>query len=168
MQIANAVFATQLFDFVRRNKLPMTVKLLPDAGQALVGADGVMGGTDATVLHAAGQRGGVMTEDAGREGATGVTLSSRIKAPTSVAAAHANTSRWFLTILVVAQRLPLVAPFKMGPQATRAYLGILWQAALFRGMTLDRYLVYRNESLRTMTERYNAGAASMDVVLAHS
>jgi len=45
MQIANAVFATQLYYFARRNKIPMTAKLLPDAGQALVGADGVMGGT---------------------------------------------------------------------------------------------------------------------------
>ena len=124
LQIANAVFATQLFDFVRHNKLPMTVKLLPDAGQALVGADGVMGGTESAVLHTAGKGGGVTADDAGREGAKEVTLSSQIKAPTSVAAAHANTSRWFLTILVVAQRLPLVAPFKMGPQATLAYLPV--------------------------------------------
>ena len=52
----------------------------------------------------------------------------------------------------------------MGPQATLTYLGMLWQVALYRGMTLDRYLVYRNESLRTMTERYNLDEESMDDV----
>jgi len=119
------VFATQLYDSARRNKLPMSAKLLPDAGQTLVGADGVMDGTESAVLHAAAKEGGTMTEDAGRETATVVTLRSQMKAPTSEAAAHANTSRWLLTLLVVAQRLPLASPFKMGPQSTLTYLDVL-------------------------------------------
>ena len=47
------------------------------------------------------------------------------KMPTSLAGAHANTSRWFLTLLVVTHHLSETVLFKIGPQATLAYLGIL-------------------------------------------
>ncbi len=43
----------------------------------------------------------------------------------SITGVHANTSRWFLTLLVVAQHRQEAAPFKMSPQATVAYLGML-------------------------------------------
>ena len=86
--------------------------------------------------------------------------------PTSLAGAHANTSRCFLTLLVVAQHLPEAAPFKMGPQATLAYINILWQVAMYRGMTLERYMTYRSESLRGITARYNKCEESMHDVLA--
>ncbi len=50
---------------------------------------------------------------------------SQIQAPTSIAGVYASTSRWFLTLLVMAQHLPEASPFKMSPQVTLAYLGML-------------------------------------------
>jgi len=50
--------------------------------------------------------------------------------------------------------------------ATLAYLSMLWQVAMYRGMTLERYMTYRSESLRGITARYNKCEESMHDVLA--
>jgi len=167
VQINNAQCATKMYDFARRNKLPLTPQHLPDSGQPLTGTDGVVCGNAARVLHTAAGEGAVsitLTEDGGLGDAKGG--DSHIQAPTSIAGVHSNTSRWFLTLLVVAQHLPEAAPFKMSPQATLAYLGMLWQVAMYRGMTLKKYTVYRDESLRAITTIYNQGERHMDDVLA--
>ena len=54
----------------------------------------------------------------------------------------------------------------MSPQATLAYLGMLWQVAMYRGMTLKKYTMYRDESLRSITTLYNEGEQHMNDVLA--
>ena len=79
---------------------------------------------------------------------------------------HANTSRWLLTRLVVAQHLQEEAPFKMSPPVTLTYLVMLWQVVMYHGMTLKRYTVYRDESLRGITTIHNQGDQHMDDVLA--
>jgi hypothetical protein len=66
----------------------------------------------------------------------------------------------------MAQHLPEASPFRMSPQATLAYLGMLWQVAMYRGMTLKKYTMYRDESLRPITTLYNEGEQHMNDVLA--
>jgi hypothetical protein len=156
-----------MYDFARRDKLPLTPQHLPDAGQPLTGTDGVVCGNAAKVLHTAtGEGAGPLTatEEGGLGDAKGA--GSQIQAPTSIAAVYASTSRWFLTLLVMAQHLPEASPFKMSPQATLAYLGMLWQVAMYRGMTLKKYTMYRDESLRSITTLYNEGEQPMNDVLA--
>jgi len=60
-----------------------------------------------------------------------------------IAIAHANTSRWLFTLLLVTHHLPPASPFKMSPQATLAYVNMLWQVGLTRGMTAEIYHGYR-------------------------
>jgi hypothetical protein len=45
--------------------------------------------------------------------------------PTILTGANVNTSLWLLTLLVVTHHLSETVLFKIGPQATLAYLGIL-------------------------------------------
>ncbi len=113
VQINNTQCGTRMYDFSRRNKLPLTPHHLPDAGQPLTGTDGVVCGNAAKVLHTAVGEGTVsitVTEEGGLGDAKGV--GSHIQAPTSIAGVHSNTSRWFLTLLVVAQHLEEAAPCK--------------------------------------------------------
>jgi hypothetical protein len=52
----------------------------------------------------------------------------------------------------------------MSPQATLAYLAMLWQVAMYCGMTLKKYTVYRDESLRGITTIHNQNEQHMDDV----
>ena len=152
VQINNTHCATKLYDCARRNRLPAAPDLLPDQSKPLTGADGSLCGYPTKAFQAAAGEGVVavlMTEEGARAEAKGGTAASKM--PTTMAGAHANTSRWFFTLLVVVQHLPDAASFKIGPQATLAYINMLWQVSMYRGMTLDRYMTYRNESLREIT-----------------
>jgi hypothetical protein len=177
VQINNAQCVTKMHDFPHRNKLPLTphaghprgVTTLSDAGHPLTGVDGVVCVNASKVLHTSADEGAVsitVTEDDGLGDAKGMTVGSHIKVPTSIAGVHVNTSLWFLTLFVVAQHLQEAAPFKMSTQVTLAYLGMLWQVAMYHGMTLEKYTVYHDERLRAITTIYNQGEQHMDDVLA--
>ena len=111
VQINNVQCATKLYDCACRNKLPLTPHQLSDAGQPLTGVDGVVCGNASKVLHTSAGEGTVsitVTEDGGLGDAKGMTVGSHIRVPKSIAGVHANTSRWFLTLLVVAQHVGLL------------------------------------------------------------
>jgi hypothetical protein len=81
--------------------------------------------------------------------------------------AFANTQRWFMTLLVAAQALPPTATFRLTPRAVLEYLQTLHYVSTYPGMALDRFLLYRNESLSEIVVSYNKDGAggSLDPVL---
>jgi hypothetical protein len=165
VQINNTACATKLYDNVRRNRLPSAPEQLPDQGKSFMGADGgVRKVSQAKVLQAATGADGVAYLVA-EEGEIGESKGSAATVALPIAIAHGNTSRWLFTLLLVGHHLPPTAPFKMSPQATLAYLNMLWQVGLTRGMTAESYHGYRQESHREMTRTYNKGGVSMDAVL---
>ncbi len=72
-----------------------------------------------------------------------------------------------MTILVAVQALLPRVTFRLSPQAALAYLQTLHYVSTYQGMTLDRFLMYRNESLREIIQAYNKNDAggSLDPVL---
>ena len=60
-----------------------------------------------------------------------------------------------MTILVAAQVLLPGATFRLSPQAGLAYLQTLHYVSTYQGITLDRFLMYHNESLREIIQTYN-------------
>ncbi len=81
--------------------------------------------------------------------------------------AFANTQRWFMTLLVSSQALPPGVTFRLTPRADLAYLQTLHYVSTYPGMSLDRFLMYHNESLREIIVSYNKDFAgvSLDPVL---
>ncbi len=78
-----------------------------------------------------------------------------------------NTQRWFMNLLVAAQTLPPAVTFRLTPRASLAYLQTLHYVSTYPDMVLDRFLLYRNESLSEIFVSYNKDDAggSLDPVL---
>jgi hypothetical protein len=165
VQINNTDCATKLFDTIRRNRLPSAPELFPDQGKPFMGADGgVRKVSQAKLLQTATGEDGLAYLVA-EESVNGDAKGSAVTAVLPIPVAHANTSRWAFTLLLVSHHLPPTALFKMSPQATLAYVNMLWQVGQTRGMTAESYHGYRQESHREMTRIYNKGGVSMDTVL---
>ena len=165
-QVNNTQCATKLYDCLRRDRLPAAPDMLPDQSKPFMAMDGTVYGYPSKVVATAtsGDNGGVTITLPEEQGETRAGLVVPM-VPASMAAAHASTSRWLMTVLVVAHNLPSTARFKMSPQAALAYLNMLWQVAMYRNMTLERFMIDRSESLRQITTEYNKCTETMDVVL---
>ena len=171
----NARVCTRFYDALRTNNLPSSPALAPDQckpyANALTGQ--VLFYKTSAKLAQASDGGQSTTavayefeEELVEGGATPVR--QRVcSLPTTIDQAFANVQRWFMTILVAAQALLPGATFRLSPQAALAYLQTLHYVSTYQGMTLDRFLMYRNESLREIIQAYNKDGAggSLDPVL---
>lgn len=105
-QVNNTQCDTKLFDCLRRDRLSAAPDMLPDQSKPFVAMDGTVYGYPSKVVAT-----------------VGLVIPM---VPSSMAAAHASTNRWLMTVLVVAHNLPSTAWFKMSPQAALAYLNMIW------------------------------------------
>ena len=60
-----------------------------------------------------------------------------------------------MTILVVTQILLHGVTFRLSAQTALPYLQTLHYVSTYQGTTLDRFLMYHNESLRDIIQTYN-------------
>lgn len=172
----NARVMTKVYDCIRANSLPSSPALAPDQckpyADALTGqvlfyktsaklAQATDGGQSATAVAYE------FEEELVEGGASPEKRQRLSSSPLTIDKAFANTQRWFMTLLVATQALPPGATFRLTPRAALAYLQTLHYVSTYQGMTLERFLMYRNESLREIIVSYNKDGAggSLDPVL---
>jgi hypothetical protein len=172
----NARVTTRFFDCIRANSLPSSPALAPD--QCKPYADHLTGAilfykTSAKLAQATdgGQSATAVAYEFEEELIeAGASFEKKPRASSvllTIDKAFANTQRWFMTLLVAAQALPPAATFRLTPRAALAYLQTLHYVSTYPGMALDRFLLYRNESLSEIIVSYNKDGAggSLDPVL---
>ena len=164
-QINNTQCVTKLFDCLRRDHLPAAPDMLTDQTKPFMTMDRtVYGYPSKVVVTVTDGDGGVTITLSEEQGEARDGLVTPM-VPSNMAAAHASTNHWLMTVLVVVHNLPNTVRFKMSPQTALAYLNMLWQVAMCRNMTIERFMIYRGESLRQITTEYNKCTETMDVVL---
>jgi flagellar motility protein MotE (MotC chaperone) len=172
----NARVTTRFFDSIRFNNLPSSPALAPD--QCKPYADPMTGTilfykTSAKLAQATdgGQSATAVAyefeEELVEAGASPEKKTRASSVPLTIDKSFGNSQRWFMTLLVAQQALAPGATFQLSPRAALAYLQTLHYVSTYPGMTLDRFLMYRNESLREIITSYNKDGAggSLDPVL---
>ncbi len=172
----NARVTTRFYDSIRFNNMPSSPALAPD--QCKTYADHLTGSIlfYKTTAKLAQATDGVQSatavvyefeEELVEAGASPEKKTRASSVPLTIDKAFGNTQRWFMTLLVAQQDLLPGDTFQLSPRAALAYLQTLHYVSTYPSMTLDRFLMYRNESLREIIISYNKDDVgdSLDPVL---